>query len=126
DPIAGDRAGDQGVRAQDRPPQDPRGAVEIRHGVTRRRGITPALLTGLVAAASIGAFAAGGKVRRTDPADVRVVASAAAAAVSAHLAADGRLLAAVSEAIGGNPSRPDDELVTDMSRLTEPGQAMGI
>ena len=100
--------------------------MEIRHGLTRRRGFTPVLLAGLVAAASLGAFAFGRSTTGPDPADVQVVASTAAAAVGARLDADGRLLAAVSEAVGGDPSRSDDQLVTDMSRLAVPGQAMGI
>ena len=77
DPSHGNRARDPGVRAQDRAVPDPRSTVEIRHGLSPRRGITPALLGGLIAVASLGGFwaaraATGGPDRRRD-ADRRVV-----------------------------------------------------
>ena len=100
--------------------------MEIRHGLTRRRGFTPALLAGLVAAASVGAFAETRAASEPDRAGVRALATAAAAGVSAQIDAAGRRLAAVSEAIDGNPSLPDGELISDMSRLMSPGQTMGI
>jgi len=100
--------------------------VEIRHGLTRHRGLTPALLAGLVAAASVGAFIVGRAANRPDRADAHVVAATAAASLSAHLEADARLLGSVAEAIGGDPSRPDDELLADLTRLSVPGRAMAI
>jgi len=100
--------------------------VEIRHGLTRRRGLTPVLLAGLVAAAAVGAFIVGRAASRPDRADAHVVAATAAASLSAHLEADARLLGSVAEAIGGDPSRPDDELLADLTRLSVPGRAMGV
>ncbi|MEY2459407.1 MAG: two-component system, OmpR family, phosphate regulon sensor histidine kinase PhoR [Acidimicrobiaceae bacterium] len=92
-----------------------------------RRGITPALLGGLIAAASLGGFwmaraATGGP----DRAEMQTVASSAVATVAAHLDADGRLLAAASEAVGGDPSRPDDQLSASLTRVAPSGQVIGI
>ncbi|MBV9936133.1 MAG: CHASE domain-containing protein, partial [Actinobacteria bacterium] len=100
--------------------------MEIRPRLAHRRGLTPALLAGLVAAASVGAFIAGRAATRPDRANARVVAATTAASLSAHLEADARLLGSMVEAIGGDPSRPDDELLANLIRLSVPGRAMGI
>ena len=85
------------------------------------------LLGGLIAVASVGGFfAARAASERSDDAELQVAASSAAAAVSGRLDASGRLLSAASEAIGGDPSRPEDELTARLSRIASNGQIIGI
>lgn len=85
------------------------------------------MIGGLIVIASVGGYwTARAATRGPDRADVRTVASSAAAGVAARLDADGQLLATAAEAIGGDPSRPDDQLIAGLSRVAPAGRLIGI
>lgn len=85
------------------------------------------MLDGLIAVGSLGGFwATRAATQGPDDAEVRTFGSSAAATVAARLDADGRLLLAAAEAVGGDPARSDDALTADLSRVAPAGQVMGI
>ncbi|HEV3225368.1 MAG TPA: ATP-binding protein [Acidimicrobiales bacterium] len=87
--------------------------------MSHRRGLTPAFLGVLVALGALGAsWAVGAADQRPAHADLEAIAASTAAAVDARLAADGQLLAAASQAIGGDPTRSDDVLVAALTSLS--------
>jgi signal transduction histidine kinase len=93
----------------------------------RRTGITPAVLGGLIAVASVGAFlAARAATDDPDRGALRAVAASAVATVSAHLEADARLLEVAAEAIGGDSAKPDAELTAALNRVAPSGHFLGV
>jgi signal transduction histidine kinase len=98
--------------------------VEVRSGLTPRGGAIPSVLAGLVAFAAIAGFAlTRNAVARPNRQEAQTVASAQAAAISAHLKTDAALLAAASQALAGVPTRPADlsQLIPD-----DPAAAVGV
>lgn len=95
--------------------------------MSARRGVTPAVLGGLIAIGSFGGFWAT-RAATTGPsgADRIAVASSAVATITARLDADAQLLAVASEAIDGDPSASDDALIAALSRVETNGAALAV
>src|SRR3954471_8380148 len=87
----------------------------------------PALVGGVIAIRALGGFFAT-RAAAGSPSDdeAQAVASSAVALVSARLDADGRLLGAASEAIEGNATLADQQLLHGLTRVAQPGRIIGV
>src|SRR3954471_7272235 len=87
----------------------------------------PALVGGVIAIRALGGFfATRAAVGSPTDDEAQAVASSAVALVSARLDADGQLLGAASEAIDGNPTLADQQLLHGLTRVASPGRIVAI
>ena len=98
--------------------------MEVRRGLTPRRGAIASLLAGLVALATIAVFCFTRKaVDHPNGHEVQTVAVAQAAAISAQLKTDAVVLATAGQAFAGVPSHS-----VDLSQVVpgDPAAAIGV